>query len=385
MKKTDVFLAINNLHGGGAEQVVLQLAKHWKGAGTAKILVAEKKGELLREVPDDIEVIEVGVPLALSNTMSFVRRLQEIFADHQPSAIISHMTAMNRMLLRARVLGALPRPLIVVEHNNAKRNAMRAGLSLALMRIETSLLYRRADALVGVSQGVLDSVRKHFYLPKKQGQVIHNPIDVRAIKKRSKRRPEEPLAEQIETVNRPLYLGVGRLVLQKDFATMLAAFSKLPEGRRGTLLILGEGPLRTDLETLIAELDLEGQVLMPGFVQNPWWYMAQADLFVLSSQWEGYPTVLIEAMASGTPFLATNCPYGPSEMIEAFQSGTLVDMNDPVSMAAQMQELVQNPVPLPIDDAFDIVAPCRSADAYASLVTGRHLTDDVAFKHTKDV
>lgn len=368
MNKPKIFIAVNNLSGGGAERVVLQLALQWPGPEQVALLVAEKRGDLLAAVPEHIEVIDIGVPLSLRNTPRFVRRLREVLAEYRPAAIISHLIAMNRMLLRARCAGAVPMPLVVVEHNNPERNAKTTGLPAALMRLETQMLYRRADHLICVSQGVLDSVRRHFRLPADQGQVIYNPVDVETIRHMAGARPAEALAEQIETARRPLYIAVGRLMPQKDFATLLTAFQRIPEDRRGTLLILGEGPLRGDLEARIFESGLAGQVLLPGFVQNPWWYMAQADLFVLSSQWEGFSLVLVEALISGTPFLSTDCPYGPDEILLAFGGGELVPVSAPDELARRMQRIPAGArdVSLPAD--FSCIDAAGITERYAELI-----------------
>lgn len=368
MTKPKIFFAVSNLVGGGAERVVLELARHWTKSEQVAILVAEKRGALLSEVDDHIEIIEVGVPLGVRDTLRFVRRMRDVLADHQPYAVISHLNATNRMLLRTRLFGALKVPLIVVEHNNPSRTTRAPSLRSLLMRLETSILYRQANHLVGVSKGVLGAVRSFYFLPDSKGEVIYNPIDIQSVRSHSTTRPQGPLAACIEASQRPLYIGVGRLVRQKNFTTLIKAFHQIPADRRGTLFILGEGEMRTTLERQVEELGLSGQVLLPGFVSNPWWYMAQADLFVLSSAWEGFSLVLVEAMISGTPYLSTDCPYGPAEINEMFGGGRLVPVGDPVSLAKAMQDCVNHTHDQPLSADFDKVAAEKVTAQYAKLL-----------------
>nr|WP_241878977.1 glycosyltransferase [Psychrobacter sp. PraFG1]UNK05619.1 glycosyltransferase [Psychrobacter sp. PraFG1] len=139
-----------------------------------------------------------------------------------------------------------------------------------------------------------------------------------------------------------MVLAVGRLTHQKDFATLIHAFKKVLKNKACNLIILGEGELRCELEKLIKDLNLQDNVQLPGFVNNPYAWMSKADLFVLSSIYEGFGNVLVEAMACGTPVVSTDCPSGPSEILENGRWGSLVPTNDPDSLAEAILKALNN-------------------------------------------
>jgi len=131
----------------------------------------------------------------------------------------------------------------------------------------------------------------------------------------------------------PVVMGIGRLAPKKDFTTLVRAFAEVRQDVRARLMILGEGPERAELESLVRTLDLEADVALPGFVDNPYAYLARASLFVLSSRWEGLPTVLIEAMFCGAPVVSTDCPSGPHEILNGGRYGRLVPVGDLSALA----------------------------------------------------
>jgi len=140
-------------------------------------------------------------------------------------------------------------------------------------------------------------------------------------------------------------VAAGRLSPQKDFATLLDAFHQMRRHRQAHLLILGEGPCRGALEAQVSALKLSEDVAMPGFAANPYAFMRHASAFVLSSRHEGMPAVLIEAMACGCPVISTDCPSGPSEILEGGRYGALVPVGDAASLASSMIQTLDAPIP----------------------------------------
>jgi glycosyltransferase involved in cell wall biosynthesis len=195
--------------------------------------------------------------------------------------------------------------------------------------------------------------------------VIYNPVITPAILAQARQTPNHPWFAPGEP---PVILGVGRLTRQKDFPTLLRAFAALRRQRPARLIILGEGEDRPALEALIAELGLTDDVALPGFRDDAMGFMACSALFVLSSAWEGLPTVLIEALAAGTRVISTDCPSGPREILQEGRLGALVPVGDPAALAEAMVGALASPasrVPL---DALAPFTRESAVDNYLHLI-----------------
>ena len=190
-----------------------------------------------------------------------------------------------------------------------------------------------------MSQGVAEDLVR-IGLPSDKIKVIYNPIFTPALLEKA----QQPLAHPWFSSNQPpVILGVGRLEKQKDFPTLIRAFAQVQQQRPFRLIILGEGPQRSQLEALVQEMGLMANVDMPGFVVNPYAYMNQSAVCVLSSAWEGFGNVLVEAMATGTPVVSTNCESGPAEILANGQYGKLVAVGDVEGMAEAIANTLNNP------------------------------------------
>jgi len=171
-------------------------------------------------------------------------------------------------------------------------------------------------------------------------QVIYNPVVT-----------DQLLAKAAAPLDHPWFvpgspaviLSAGRLTAQKDYPTLLRAFARLTAGREARLIVLGEGEARGSLEALARDLGVADQIFFASFVENPFAYMARADLFVLSSAWEGHPNVIVEAMACGTPVVSTDCPSGPAEILDNGKYGRLVPVGDADDLSAAMAATLDAP------------------------------------------
>jgi glycosyltransferase involved in cell wall biosynthesis len=198
--------------------------------------------------------------------------------------------------------------------------------------------YPWADGIIAVSGGVADDLAQLIKIPRERIQVIYNPIVTPELFDKSKALLVHPWFKSGEP---PVLLAVGRLTVQKAFDVLIRAFAQVRKDHQVRLLILGEGEERTALETMIREYDMEEDISMPGFILNPYPYMAHAAAFVLSSRWEGLPTVLVEAMALGAPIISTDCPSGPREILLDGKYGQLVPVDDPFALAAAIVKSLQ--------------------------------------------
>ena len=244
----------------------------------------------------------------------------------------------------ARALARTEVKVVIVEHNDnsvLERTRPRTLRSKLLQRLKAAI-YRRADVIVGVSDGVSRYVEGAFGLPPGSVRTIYNPVVSETLVTRS----HEPLTHPwFQPGEPPVLLAVGRLREQKDFVTLLRAFSRVVCQRPCRLLILGEGRGHLSLEAEVQRLGLGDKVALPGFVDNPYPYMRAAAAFVLSSRWEGLSLALIEAVACGCPVVATDCPSGPSEVLEAGKWGPLVAVGDADALAEAILKTLAEPTP----------------------------------------
>jgi glycosyltransferase involved in cell wall biosynthesis len=203
----------------------------------------------------------------------------------------------------------------------------------------------RADALTCVSRDMVDQYRRVFNSPRHV--YVYNIVD----DKNSRARINEPVQhEWFTNRNSPVLVAAGRLAPWKGFADLINAIKELSSKRQVRLLILGDGPLRSELQALIVKLGLVDVVALEGYVANPLKYFAQANVFILSSHVEGLPNVLVEAMMCGCTPVATDCPTGPREVLQDGKYGYLVPMRDPVAMALAIERALDNPIPKPLLD-----------------------------------
>ena len=202
--------------------------------------------------------------------------------------------------------------------------------------------------MVAVSHGVADDLVRTVGVPERKIKVIYNPGITPGLRDKVRAEVDHPWFVRGQP---PVLLAVGRLAKQKDYGTLLTAFAKIRKTHSVRLLILGEGSERRTLEERVRELDVEQHVALPGFVDNPYAYMARSAAFVLSSVWEGLPTVLMEALYCGVPIVATDCPSGPREILKDGQLGRLVPMRDPDLLAEAIVSVLNGQAPEPSADA----------------------------------
>ena len=198
---------------------------------------------------------------------------------------------------------------------------VRNALGRAIVKGTTRKAYRAADCFLANSHEMARGLQERLALDPERVRVIQNPIDVAKVQRLAR----EPLQQ---APARPFVLNVGRLEYQKGQDVLLRAFAASEAAKGLDLVILGKGTLEGDLRRLAADLGVADRVIFPGFTPNPWAWLARARLFALSSRWEGFPSVVAEALACGAPALVTSCDFGPAEVVEHGQSGWVVPPGD---------------------------------------------------------
>jgi glycosyltransferase involved in cell wall biosynthesis len=363
MDTARVALFLPSLRGGGAERVMLHLARGFAERGFAvDMVLADAAGAYIKQVPPQVQVVDLGAKRVLLSLPRLVRYLQDV----QPSALLSAMEHANLVAILAWRWARVPTRLVVSVHSTMSIATQHAPQSKArLIPMLARWLYPQAHQVVAVSHGVATDILHLYQLPTAKVEVIYNPVVTPELMIQSQDTVEHPWLTAGEP---PIILGVGRLTAQKDFATLIRAFARVRQSHEARLIILGEGEDRPILERLVRELGLQEWVALPGFVENPYAWMRRAAVFVLSSRWEGLPTVLIEAMACGTPVVATDCPSGPREILEGGKWGKLVPVGDAVGLAEAICQTLKEGSPSDLSIRASDFSLERAVESYLQVL-----------------
>lgn len=342
-----IALITASMGGGGAERAVAKLASGFALRGyEVDLVLAQAVGPFLAELHPRVHVVDLDAKRVALTVLPLVRYLRA----RRPTVAFSALNYVNVAALVAHSLARVDVPLVVSERNTlsvavANTRRRRNRWMPRLM----AWTYPRASAVVAVSQGVADDLIEVCGLAQESVVVLNNPVVTPEVL----RMRNEPVTHPwLQERTCPTILAAGRLIPQKDFATLIEAFATVRRARPARLVVLGEGPLRTELEELAARLGVAEDVSLPGFLANPYPAMAAADVFALSSRWEGSPGVLIEAISCGTTAVATDCPSGPRQILDGGRYGALVPVGDTAAMASALLEALEGRVPPPPDESW---------------------------------
>ena len=324
-----------SLGGGGAERVVLKLAE-----GLAyhdyrvELVVVGGPAQYCAQLPREIPIVNLGASSAMASVPRLVRYLHRT----RPRVLLSVLDHTNVAALIAERIAQTNVRRVICQHTTISRSAeLKKDIRSRLIRLIVPLVYPWADRIIAVSQGTADDLARMSGLPRDRIETVYNPVvDSRMLSAAKEQTGHAWFSDPLV----PVLLAVGRLEPRKDFDTLIRTFAMVRSRRRSRLLILGEGPERERLSKLISDLGLTEDIQLPGFVGNPYPFIRNASVLVLSSVTEALPTVLIEALACGTDIVSTDCPYGPREILAEGKYGLLVPVGSPELLAAAIENVL---------------------------------------------
>jgi glycosyltransferase involved in cell wall biosynthesis len=352
-----------SLRGGGAERIIVNLVQGLVGLGLpVDVVLAKAEGPYLADLPPSARVVDLGSRRVLPCVLPLARYLRR----ERPRVLVASMSHVNVVALWAGALARVSTPVIVTVHNTLSQAARNgSGINSWIWPFLLRTSYPRAHRIVAVSRGAADDLANTSRIPRERIEVIYNPVITPGLRERAARAPDHPWYAAGQP---PVVLGVGRLTRQKDFPTLIRAFAEVRRRRPARLIILGEGEERSALTALVAELGCEADVALLGFQDNALAFMAHAAVFVLSSAWEGLPTVLIEALAAGTRVVSTDCESGPREILQDGRLGELVPVADPVALAQAIDAVLTRPAQPPPQDALSRFTRETAVDQYLRVI-----------------
>jgi len=302
------------------------------------LLLIKARGGHLQAVSDSVNKIKLGSDHSWLTLWPLVKYLRK----EKPAALLAvkHRAIMVALIAR-RLAGVDTRIVGRLGTNVSTALEGKSGFRKWLWHKSMQSIYPLADKLIPVSEGVSEDIHSISGIDKNKLEVIRNPV----VTNKTLQLADEPLEHPWFANNQPpVILGAGRFTRQKDFPTLIRAFAQLHQQKECRLIILGKGGDQQACLELAQSLDVEKDIDFPGFDSNPFRYMRHADLFVLSSAWEGSPNVLCEALAVGTPVVSTNCPSGPFEILQNGKYGILVPVGDADALTKAMTQTLAQPL-----------------------------------------
>lgn len=320
-----IAVCVLSLTGHGIGVVVGRLAAELARRGHDVTLLCSLVDASPPPLPPGVRILTIGSARARDQ----VRPLTALLRHQRPDVLMTTHAKYADLALPSMALANARVPLVAVEHIELSREMRNWGSWKSRpIRAIAGVAYRRADAVVAVSRAVAEDVSRCLHLDRTRVEVIYNPV----ISPELFIRAADPCPHPWLEDGPPVVVAAGRLADQKDHASLFAAMSRVRRHADARLIVLGDGPLRSDLERLRSELDLEDAVLLPGQVANPYPWLGRARVVASSSTYEGLPTALVEALALGVPVVATDAG-GTRELLDGGRFGRLVPPRRPGTLA----------------------------------------------------
>ncbi len=336
MKRFSILISFSG--DGGVEKMMINLLE---GLVDQKVkvdlLVIKDRAPHFARIPKGINIIKLG-----PNSASFCKKpLIDYLKNAQPDVLLAAKHRALKLAIQAKRASGVTCQIVGQLHTHASESLKhKLWLKRVIWFASMRRLYRHADKIISVSQGVADDIQGITQIKSEKLAVIYNPVVTNELKSLA----EQPVDHPWFNDALPVIVAAGRFNKQKDFITLIKAFALLHKKRSCRLIILGKGELQAEYQKLAQSLRVEKYINFPGFTLNPYTYMAHAQLFVLSSAWEGFGLVLAEAMALGTPVVSTNCRSGPSEILIDGRYGKLTEVGNAQALADAMATTLDQPM-----------------------------------------
>lgn len=335
-----IAFVIPDLKGGGAQKMMINLANELATRGDRVDLILFNQSGIYKDlISPQVNIVDFNKPRSLSALLSLVFYIKKSHPDIMMSALFH----VNLITLLAKIFSLSKKTKIIIsERNNLTlRLSEMTILKRLSLKILIKILYPFANKIVGISEGVCNDLKNIIASDTSKIMTIHNPVVTPDF--------EEKIQQKVENIfpdNCGLKLITsGRLVMQKDYPTLLRALSHYNKKYGAAhLVIMGEGALKEDMVRMSKRLNINNNIMFLGFVDNPLAYMKQADIFVISSAWEGFCNVIVEALYAGLKVVSTNCPSGPAEILQDGKYGGLVEVGDCNAFAQKINDIDQKEI-----------------------------------------
>lgn len=337
--KRKIAFFVPNLYGGGAQRVFVNLANQFASRGFNTDLVLIKNEGVYRGfVNAKVKVVDLKCKKAFLSVLPLIKYIEK----NEPAVLLASIDAACIVAALAKIFSRVKFRLLIRQayYFSSPKRFKKKIVGLLLKKS-----YAQADSIIVLTKNMRDDILKKFNALADKIFVIYNPVDLSCIEADSMASLEHSWFTEGKGGKFKLILAAGVLRQIKGFDCLIRAFHQIKKREKIKLIILGSGRDKKKLESLAQELGLEDDISLPGFVDNPFAYMRKADVFVLSSFFEGCPNVILEAMCCGAPIVSTDCPSGPSEILENGKYGRLVPVGDVSAMARAIIETLDNPLP----------------------------------------
>lgn len=285
----------------------------------------------------------VGIKyLRTSHRIGGIPHLLAYFIKHKPEIVLTPFVQLTLLAVRTRRLFRVPVKIFANIHSVYSIDFASLNERKRKKRVDDMMkYYPQCNSLISVSDGAAKDFSKLTGLPEAPIHRIFNPVVTDDLIERSMSRPDHPW---FQTDQPPVIIGIGRLVKNKNFDHLIEVFDILREKRECRLVIVGEGPARTDLDSIAENSPFRQDIFFTGRLENPFPYLRYASVMVLTSSYEGLSNTIIEALALGTPVVSTDCPFGPREILEGGRFGELVPVNDVKALSEAILKTLRNPI-----------------------------------------